>query len=165
MESLLRCEPGNQHLIIFILGGLACAATVVAGAYQLWRWIWPKPPKHCEAAKALRDEAKYRAQLRDFRRAIALYDLSICLNPRAALTYYLRGVLQESVGDLPRAIADWQRSVARLRHNNPAHAKLVQYGAVPGADRTSYGWAYAYGAGGVALLLAFVTVWQFAFLS
>jgi tetratricopeptide (TPR) repeat protein len=126
-EWLLRCEPGHEqlHLIILALGGLVSLATVIATVYKLWRWWMGPSGRHKRAARALRIEGKYRAQLNHWARAMDLYDFSIRLNPRAAHVYYLRGELHHTLGNINRAIADWNRCVVRHPQHKDARERLA----------------------------------------
>jgi tetratricopeptide (TPR) repeat protein len=164
LEGVLRCQPGNEqlHQLALILGGLASTATVIAAIYHLYRWLFPRPPKHAAAAALLRDEGKNRAQRGESQRAMELYDSSVHLNPGAGHVYYLRGLLHESDGNLARAIADWRRSLDRLPTNNPAEQKLIQYAAEPSREPPRYRWVYAYGVSGLVLIAALLGILSWA---
>src|SRR5438552_2593377 len=69
-----------------------------------------------------------RVRLHHREQAMELYDLSVRLNPRAAQVYYLRGCLKEQLGELNRAIADWQRCLSRHRDHSAAVGKLAAHG-------------------------------------
>jgi tetratricopeptide (TPR) repeat protein len=159
VESVLRCQPGNEqlHRVVLVLGGVSSFASIVAALYGLWRWSFGRRT-HRRAATALRDEGAYRAQFNHRPQARALYDLAIQLNPRAGHVYYLSGLLHEQEGNLSRAIVDWRRSLERLPRSNPAGQKLAQYAATPIDERSSHRWVYAYGATAIVLLVAALSV-------
>jgi tetratricopeptide (TPR) repeat protein len=153
LDALLQCQSGHDqlHLIALVLSGLASFAAVVAAAYKLWRW-WVGPIRtYRVAARALRMEASYHAALNHGVRAMQLYNYSIRLNPRAAHVYYLRGNVHEATGNIARAIADWQRCLARLPGHRDAASKLTRHRAqLP----SSFPWATAASTFAAVLLLA-----------
>ena len=164
-EALLRCQPGKEHLLLIVLGSVVSAATTIAAGYKLCRWIWPPPPKHQAAADALRDEGYQRAQVGDVRRAMRLYNLSIRLNPQAGYVYFLRGLLHERTGNLPKAIADWKRAVVKIPDYRPLLEKLAKYGSEQRIEVLSNRLAYVSCIGGALLLGSLIALWQFAFVS
>jgi tetratricopeptide (TPR) repeat protein len=159
-EGLLHCQPGKEQLyqIVLFLGGLATIATILAAVRPLYRRLTNPPPRHAGVATALLEEGKNRAQVGQVKRAMELYDLSIRLNPDAGHIYYLRGLLHERDENLPRAIADWRRSLDRLPANNPAEQKLNQYAAQPCDESARYQWVYAYCACGLVLIGALLGI-------
>jgi len=165
-EALLRCQLGNEHFLLIVIGSVASATLAISAGYKLFRSIWPVPTKHqAAAADALRDEGRQRAQMGDVRRAMRLYNLSIRLNPQAGYVYFLRGLLHERGGNLPKAIADWKRSVPHIPDYKPLLDKLAQYGGEHRMEGSSNRLAYVSCLGGALLLGSLFALWQFVFVS
>jgi tetratricopeptide (TPR) repeat protein len=130
LDVLLQCQPGYEqlHLIILLLSVVASLAAVVGASYRLCRW-WTGPPRRQRyAARALRIEGQYHAQLNHRLRAMELYEFSIRLNPNAAHVYYLRGNVHQVMGNINRAIADWKRCLHRQPGHLQARHRLAQSG-------------------------------------
>jgi tetratricopeptide (TPR) repeat protein len=153
LESLLRCQAGSELHFILLLSALANLAAVIWMLYGLWRW-WRRSAGRARVADALRDEGKHRVQIRHRGQAMALYNLSIRMNPRAAHVYYLRGCLKEELEQIDRAIADWKRCLDRHRKHAAAVQKLAQYGVADlGSGLPSWAIAVGAGAGAVVILV------------
>ena len=157
-HGLLRCEPGNPlQTVLAIIGTAAGLVTIIAGGYRLWRWWYGPPARQRRAARALRTQGHYHARLNHRQQAMELYELSIRLNPRQAHVYYLRGCLYAVLRQRAKAVADWNRCLARLPRHRDATQKLADLG-----ERVQLGlppWAYVCGAGAVLLLVALVGWW------
>jgi tetratricopeptide (TPR) repeat protein len=150
----LSCDAAmlGLRVSLAVLGGLAAFFTVCAYLYKLYRWSAGPDWRHKRAADALRDEGAYRASINHGARAMELFDLSIQVNPRAAHTYYLRGCLKEQQGELPRAIADWQRCIERLATHAGALERLRRHPAKWARKRARFPWLYIPIAGAATLL-------------
>jgi tetratricopeptide (TPR) repeat protein len=154
-DMLLHCQPGHErlYLIMLALGGLASIATAVGAVRALWRrWFGPSGAMK-RAARVLRNEGKYHAQLKHRARAMDLYESSIRLNPRAGHVYYLRGNLRHEMADTNRAIADWRRCLLRLPRHADAKRRLAENVADPPA---MFPWPIAVGTFASVLLISLV---------
>lgn len=142
-----------HRLIVAGLGGLL-SVLLVAGLGKLWRWWVERTLRRQGAARALREQGEYHAQLKHRHEAMELYDLSIELNPSEGEVYYLRGCLHAELGDPNRAVADWRRCLVRLPRHRDAQRRLAEMGQPSQAivPRAAFVW------GAVAVLLFFTLV-------
>jgi hypothetical protein len=156
-EILLRCDVASgPRLIVILLGAIASAVTITLTSHTLYRRVFGPSGPVRRAADALRAEGENRAQQRDLKRALELYNLSILMNSRSAHVYYLRGVVREQRGEMNRAIADWKRCRDRLSTHFGAREKLLHF--EPAASRTPH-WRLAYAAVGLAALIVLIGLW------
>jgi tetratricopeptide (TPR) repeat protein len=146
-------ESAWHRFIVAGIGGLL-SVLAVAAVSSLRRWWTERSAKRQGAARALRDQGEYHAQLKHRHEALELFDLSIELNPREGQVYYLRGCLHAELGDPNRAVADWRRCLARLPRHRDAHRRLSETGqhAQAAMPRAAFLW------GAVAVLLFFTLV-------
>jgi tetratricopeptide (TPR) repeat protein len=141
------------RFIVAGIGGLVSVLVVMAVG-SLRRWSIERWARRQGAARALRDQAEYHAQLKHRHEALELFDLSIELNPREGQVYYLRGCLHAELGDPNRAVSDWRRCLARLPRHRDAQRRLSEMGqhAQAAMPRAAFLW------GAVAVLLFFTLV-------
>jgi len=141
------------RFIVAGIGGLI-SVLVVAGVSSLRRWSAERSAKRQGAARALRDQGEYHAQLKHRHEALELFDLSIELNPREGQVYYMRGCLHAELGDPHRAAADWRRCLVRIPRHRDAQRRLSEMNqhAQPAMPRAAFLW------GAVAVLLLFTLV-------
>ncbi len=142
-----------HRFVVAGIGGLLCVL-VVAAVNSLRRWRGERSARRRGAARALRDQGEYHAQLKHRHEALELYDLSIELNPREGQVYFMRGCLYAELGDPNRAAADWRRCLARLPRHRDANRRLSEMGhqAQAAMPRAAFLW------GAVAVLLLFTLV-------
>ena len=155
VESVFRCAPGHEWLIIASLFGVS-SAIIVAALIKLWRLRFGPTANHRRAAKALRNQGQFNAQLNHRQQAMELFDLSIQLNPGQGHAYYLRGCLYAELGDANRAIADWKRCLAQLPRHRDAKQRLADLGGH--AQSFVQRWAYVCGVAAVVLLVILVGI-------
>jgi tetratricopeptide (TPR) repeat protein len=157
LGASLRCDVSSgTRLIVIVLGAAACAATILATTYAVYRRIRGPDGPRTSAARALRDEAKAHLKKGSLPRALALVDLAIEMNPRAGYAYYVRGLIWEERGNGLKAIADWKRCLKRLPNFTDAKEKLLRYESA--APRPGSSWALTYGAAAVLVFIVVVGV-------